>query len=127
MPGIIKALCLCDYGTDETNYATLIEKGIKDIETRLWGTNFRGDLLITCSQSSKSPNAGLAVCVVTITSIEDMTSEHEERACCKLYWSEKGKVAKAWHLANLRPLSRKFPVKSKLSIFDVELPDDVTY
>lgn len=59
----IKALCLQDYGTEETNYATLMEQGIKTIETRVWGTGYRGDLLIVCAKSAKSPNAGLALCV----------------------------------------------------------------
>lgn len=57
----MKALCLKDYGTDQTNYATLVENGIKTLETRTWATKYRGDLLITCSASSKSENAGKAV------------------------------------------------------------------
>lgn len=123
----IKALCLQDYGTPETNYGTLIEQGIKTIETRVWPTNFRGDLLITVSNSAKSPNKGLAVCVVEVVGCEKMTKEHEKAACCEVYVSKKGKPAMAWHLKNLRPLSHKFPVKSQLSIFNVELPDDVTF
>lgn len=118
----IKALCLQDYGSPETNYATLMELGIKTIETRVWGTKYRGDLLIVCAKSAKSPNAGLALCVVNLSDIQVMTEEHEDRACIKVY-----PKAKAWLTENLRPLSRKFPVKSKLSIFEVELPEDVTY
>lgn len=59
---------------------------------------------------------------VNLYDIQEMTEEHEQSACCKVY-----PKAKAWFTDNLRPLSRKFPVKSKLSIFEVELPDDVTY
>lgn len=120
--GKMKALCLQDYGSPETNYATLMELGIKTIETRVWGTGYRGDLLIVCAKSAKSPKAGLALCVVNLFDIQEMKEEHEESSCCKVY-----PKAKSWFTDNLRPLSRKFPVKSKLSIFEVELPDDVAY
>ena len=116
----MKALSLKDFGTAETNYATLIEQGIKTIETRKWGTQYRGPLLICCSKSSKSPNAGLAVCVVDLMYIEMMKPEHEKKACCGIY-----DKARSWHLSNLRPLSNKFPVKGKLSLFDVDIPADV--
>lgn len=113
----MKALCLKDYGTDQTNYATLVENGIKTLETRTWATMYRGDLLITCSASSKSENAGRAVCVVTLSGCEEMKQEHEEKACIKTY-----PKAKVWRLENLRFLSEKFPVKSRLSLFEVEIP-----
>lgn len=120
--GTLKAICLKDYGTAETNYATLVELGIKTEETRTWGTKFRGDLLITCSKSSKSPNAGKALCVVTIEDCREMTKEHEKDACIEVY-----PKAKAWKMTNLRPLSEKFPVKSSLSLFDVEIPEGIYF
>lgn len=116
----MKALCLKDYGTDQTNYATLVENGIKTLETRTWATQYRGDLLITCSASSKTENAGKAVCVVTLSGCEEMKQEHEEKACIKTY-----PKAKVWHLENLRFLSEKFSVKSRLSLFEVEIPREV--
>jgi hypothetical protein len=114
----MKALTLKDY--TEAPYATWVEKGIKTLETRTWATRHRGDLLITCSGSSKSPNSGKALCVVEVVDCIPMTEEHEAAACCKLYPG-----AWAWVLRNLRPLSRKFRVKGQLQIFDVELPSDV--
>ena len=116
----MKAISLKDYGTPETNFATLVEEGIKTIETRSWKHNYRGDLLICCSKSSKSPNAGLALCVVRLLDICRMKKEDEKGACCKLY-----PRAYSWYLSALRPLSRKFPVKGRLGLYDVEIPDDV--
>lgn len=118
----MKALCLKDFGTVETNFATLVLNEIKTLETRTWGTNYRGDLLITCSKSSKSEYAGNAICVVSLDNCRVMTKDDEIAACIAVY-----PKAKAWELSNVRPLSRMFEVKSQLSLFDVELPNDVTY
>ena len=129
----MKALTLKDYGGDE-NFATLVEQGFKKIETRKCKTNYRGDILICCSKSSiadydidtrktiKSPNAGLALCVVKLLDIVPMTEDHVDCACCDLYDG-----AYAWILEDLRLLSRKFPVKGALRLFDVDIPNDVTY
>lgn len=119
---VLPALCLKDFGTSETNYATLVLMCIKKLETRTWATNHRGDLLITCSKSSKSIYAGKALCVVSLDGIRTMVEADEKDACIALYPN-----AKAWELSNVRPLSRMFSVKSQLSIFKVELPSDVTY
>lgn len=118
----IPALCLKDFGTLETNYATLVLQQIKKLETRTWSTKYRGDLLITCSKSSKSPYAGKAICVVKLGEIEPMEKHHEKDACIGVY-----PKAKVWHLSEVRQLNRMFNIKSQLSIFQVELPDDVTY
>lgn len=121
-PKIIKAISLKDYGENHNNYATLVEQGRKQIETRTWSTKYRGDILICCSKSSKSENAGLAVCVVELVHIEEMLPEHEEAACIEPYEN-----AKSWMLTNHRKLSRKFPVKGALSLYDVEVPEDVVF
>jgi hypothetical protein len=114
----MKALTLKDYS--ETPYATWVEQGLKTLETRTYPTKHRGDLLITCSASSKTLNAGRAVCVVEVVDCYPMTKEHEQAACCELY-----PRAWCWELKNLRQLSRKFRVKGQLQIFEVELPSDV--
>lgn len=119
---ILTALCLKDFGTAETNYATLVLLGLKTLETRKWSTKYRGDLLITVSKSSKSPYAGKAICVVSLDNVRKMVEEDEKAACIALY-----PKANAWELSNLRPLSRQFDVKSSLSLFEVAIPDDVTY
>lgn len=118
----LPAICLKDYGTPETNYASLVLEGIKILETRTWATKYRGDILITCSKSSKSVYAGKALCVLSLNDIEPMKPEHEKAACIAVYPN-----AKVWHLSNVRKLSRMFEVKSQLSVFQVEIPDDVTY
>ncbi len=118
----MKALTLRD--DEDAAWATLIERGKKTIETRTWPTKYRGDLLITASKSSKhSPglNAGMAICVVEVYDCVPMERVHEEAACCPVYMG-----AWAWKLRNLRWLSEKFPVKGKLQIFEVEVPDGIS-
>ena len=121
----MKAITLQDDSPgNQTPWLSFVEYGIKTIETRRnWKLkNHRGDTLFTASASSNTPNAGLAVCMATIVDIVPMTKAHEEAACINVF--ENGS---ALILENLRWLSRKFPVKGALGIFDVELPADVTF
>jgi hypothetical protein len=110
----------------------LIILGYKPIETRTWKTNFRGDILICVSQklftgklfipsgfsSHDMTNAyyhvGKAICVVSLVDIRPMVKEDEKLACCPIYDG-----AYSWILENIRPIKR-FPVKGKLNIFQVE-------
>jgi len=120
---IITALTLKDYGDPAlNNYASFVEDGSKPIETRTWRTRHRGDLLICCSKSSKSPNAGLAICVVELWHIEPMIPEHVPFARCDVYPN-----ANSWFLRNHRKLSRKFAVTGSLNTFPVPVPVDVKF
>lgn len=126
----MKALTLKDYKNEP--YATWVEQGLKGIETRNWKpTDWKEgeewDILITCSKTSPSPNAGKAICVVTLYHIEEMTKEHEERAMCEVVArNKKGEPKWAWFLKNRRLLSRKFNVSGELYIFNVTMPEDIT-
>lgn len=126
----MRALTLKDY--KEEKYATWVMQGIKDIETRKWmpedwqeGNEW--DLLITCSKSSSSQYAGKAISVVTLFHIEEMKEDHEERACCKLYFRRGGKPAYSWFLKDRRLLSRNFDVTGTLGIWNCEVPKDITF
>lgn len=120
----MKAMTLQDDAPkNPTPWLTLVEYNIKTIETRRnWmRRQHRGDTLLTASATSRSPNAGLAVCVVNVVDIVPMTVAHEQAACISVFdngW--------ALILEDLRWLSRKFPVKGALGVFDVEVPGDVT-
>lgn len=116
----MKALSLKDYGYDKHNFATYIYVGAKKIETRKWGTGYRGNILICCSASSKSQYAGLALCVVELVHVRMMAKVDEIDACCKMY-----PKARSWILKNHRKLSRHFPVKGTLGLYDVDIPKDV--
>ena len=116
----MKALSLRDYGRDGRNFATYVYLGVKKIETRKWGTAYRGDILICCSAGSKSQHAGLALCIVEVVHIRMMAKVDEHDACCELY-----PKARSWILKNHRSLSRHFPVKGTLGLYDVEIPKDV--
>jgi hypothetical protein len=100
-------------------WANLIANGLKTIETRKWKTNYRGDLVIC---SSKNPNifpAGYAICIVEVYDCIPMIKEHEEKACIKIYpnaWS--------WFIRNVRLINPMFPVKGKLSFFEVNVPKE---
>lgn len=126
----MKAISLKDY--PEKQYATWVEQGHKDIETRKWKPrSFKPgdaiDILICCSKKSATENAGLAICVVELYHIELMREEHEDRACCGFYRRRSGEPAWAWFFRNRRTLSRKFPVSGELSLFDVDIPADITF
>jgi hypothetical protein len=121
---ILKAVVLQDM--PGTPWATWMEQGLKTIETRWYSFKHRGDLVICCANSSDTPNAGLAVCVVDLYEALPMQKEHEREAKIE---AQLGRVA---HLTrDLRHFSRKFkfaPQKvagSFQSTFDIEIPADV--
>lgn len=99
-------------------YAAFILIGEKGIECRSWQTDYRGDLLICSSANPKVKNTicGHAICVVRLDHIEPFTKEHLEAAC--LDEMPDGNNY-AWHFTNLRMI-KPFPVKGKLSLFEVD-------
>ncbi|WP_338871761.1 hypothetical protein WBJ53_26230 [Spirosoma sp. SC4-14] len=121
----MKAITLQDNcPKNPTPWLSLVEYKVKTIETRKnWiYRSYRGDTLFTASACSRTPNAGLAVCVANVVDIVPMTKAHEEEACIQVFdngW--------ALILDDLRWLSRKFPVLGKLGVFEVDLPPDVTF
>lgn len=111
---------------------TLIKLELKPIETRVWTTRYRGDILICGSLNWFRGNLlfpvemtmedleeqkslmGKAICVVTLVDIRPMVKEDEKLACCPIYPG-----AYSWILENIRPV-KPFPVKGKLSLFEVD-------
>lgn len=121
----MNAITLQDNSKDNpTPWLTLVEYLIKPIESRRnWiRRKHRGDTLFTGSASSRTPNAGLAVCVANVVDIIPMTEVHEQGACIKVYDN-----AWALMLEDLRWLTRKFPVKGALGVFDIQVPSDVEF
>jgi hypothetical protein len=99
-------------------WANLIVAGDKTIETRVWGTSYRGRILLL---SSKSPNitpAGFALATADLIDCRPMTKRDEHAAKCTIY-----PKAVAWILENVRPIE-PFPMKGQLGLFDVEVPED---
>lgn len=97
-------------------WATMIAEGSKTIETRTWGTDYRGDLLIV---SSKRPQiddlpTGQALCVVELVDCRPMTVADESRARCKWYDG-----AWAWVLSNKRPVE-PVNIRGRLGIYEVD-------
>jgi hypothetical protein len=130
----IKALSL------KQPYANFIAEGRKTIETRVWSTNYRGDLLIC---SSKTPDKywkqfedsliqastqfsmepkGMALCIIELYDIQKMTVEHEKAAMCEVY-KIGSRYAQSFFLRNLRVLKNPFPVKGELGIFEVTVDE----
>ena len=96
-------------------YASYIDRGIKTIETRTWGTNYRGELLLCCSQDKTSPLSGKAFAVCTLKYIRKMRPRDEKLACCYLY-----PKALAWILEDIKPI-KPIKVIGKLGLFEVEI------
>lgn len=95
-------------------WANLIASGEKTIETRLWQTQYRGDLLIV---SSKSPNiapAGFSVAVAKLVDCRPMTLADESLALCGLY-----EGAFSWVLDDIQRVAH-LPIKGQLGLFEVE-------
>ncbi len=121
----MKAITLQDDSAHNPHpWLTLVEYKLKTIESRKnWiMRNHRGQTLFTGSKSSRTPNAGLAACVANVVDIMPMTEAHEDEACIKVYVG-----AWALILEDLRWLTRKFPVKGALGVFDVDVPSDVSF
>ena len=101
-------------------WANLVASGQKTIETRTWGTEYRGPLLIVSSKSPDIPPAGYALAVVDLLDCRQMTKHDETAACCSIYPN-----AIAWVLGNVRRL-RVFPVKGQRRIFEIDVPQLLT-
>lgn len=109
-------------------WAGWIYHGRKSIETRTWKTNYRGDLLICCSNTfdKKIPEGkynsecyikGKAICVVELYDIVKMTEEHEIKAGCLVY-----KGAYAWLLRYVRKI-KPVDIPGQLGVF--EIPEEI--
>ena len=123
----MKAITLIDDNpANPSPWASLMEAGVKTIETRTWPVPAKlqpqmpFDLLICASASSRTANKGLAVCVVEVYGCEKLTTAHERGACCDVY------EGYGWLTRNLRWMSSKFAVKGKLGVYDVKLPENIT-
>jgi hypothetical protein len=97
-------------------FANWVSSGRKNIETRNWSTNYRGDLLICASLSGKGDPKGVALCVVELYFVRAMTKADEKGACVDLYPG-----AYAWLLRNVRILPSLFPVKGRLGLYKVNV------
>ena len=97
-------------------WANLIASGQKTIETRLWRTDYRGQLLICSSRNPAIYPAGFALCTVELVDCRMMRKADEVAACCPIYGG-----AYAWVLQNIQriPVDRIFPVRGQLRIFEV--------
>ncbi len=103
-------------------WAFLIASGEKTIETRVWFTRYRGDLLIV---SSLKPVPGLvlgrhgekvygkALCVAKLVDCRPMVEADQDAAMCEVY-----DKAFSWVLEDIRPI-KPFAVKGQLGIYEV--------
>lgn len=97
-------------------WANLIVSGEKTIETRTWGTDYRGPLLIVSSKSPKIEPAGFALATAELVNCRPMVRGDEPAACCEIYPD-----AHAWLLHNIQKIE-PFPVRGKLGLYEVEFP-----
>jgi len=101
-------------------WANLIASGEKTIETRTWGTGYRGDLLIVSGKMPMIAPAGYALAIVRLVDCRPMTEKDQIDACCSIYPN-----AVAWVFENIRPIT-PFPVQGKQRLFEVTLPEDIS-
>lgn len=109
-------------------WANMVAEGLKTIETRTWSVSYRGPLLIV---SSKKPDLnmqtalpisyhplGHAIAIAELVECRPMTREDEAAAKCAIYWH-----AYSWLLKDIRRIEKPFPVKGKLHLYEVEIPE----
>ena len=99
-------------------YANMVASGQKTLETRKWGTKYRGPILICASRSGVGEPKGVALCLVDIGDIRPMTKADEAAAFIELY-----PRAQVWELSNRRLLKEPFPVKGALGLFELEVEE----
>jgi hypothetical protein len=99
-------------------WANLIVSGEKTIETRVWGTPFRGRVLLISSKQPKIEPAGFALALADLIDCRPMTKCDEVAARCEIY-----PKAVAWVFANVSAIE-PFPMKGQLGLFDVEIPEN---
>jgi len=100
-------------------WASMIAQGSKNIETRTWYTDYRGDLLICSTLSPDLPGfkCGFALCVVNLKNCRPMALHDEAGARCEFFEYQK---LFAWVLTDLREIVA-FRVRGHQRIFDVEV------
>jgi hypothetical protein len=97
-------------------WANLILSGKKTIETRTWGTSYRGDIVICSSKNPKISPTGVALCVVELYDVRPMNMEDEEAACIKVF-----PKAHSWFIRNVRKIDPPIPVKGQLGLFELKI------
>lgn len=100
-------------------WASMIAQGVKTIETRLWYTPYRGELLIV---STKKPEiegllCGFALCVVKIIDCRPMLVSDECNARC--VWERR---LYSWVLDDIRKI-KPFRVRGYQGIYEVEIEE----
>jgi len=100
--------------------ASLIAQGKKTIETRLWGTAYRGPLVICSSREPRDQGpVGRALCIVMVKSCRPMTEADEAAARCEIY-----ERAIAWHFGKMWPVM-PFAMRGQRGIFPLSVPEYV--
>ena len=126
-------------------FASLIKENVKQIETRSWKTNYRGELYIHASLTKSNlteksadfaklisnlpTSPGHIICKCQLTDcilmteeyIEKMKQNHHQEYICGRY--EVGRYA--WVLENVEPLAKPIPAKGKLNIWNYDLNENM--
>lgn len=112
-------------------WAWAIAKGFKTIETRVWGTDYRGSILIVSSlkpdrsmlewfikeagqQIEAQMEYGKAIAVAELVDCSPMLKTDQDAALCDVYAD-----AVSWVLENVREI-KPFPVKGQLGLYNVD-------
>jgi ASCH domain len=114
-------------------WANRIRDGHKTIETRVWRTSYRGDLLLCASATPRIAPFGCAICLAELVECRPMQANDWVNADIAAYGGtipspfarehhRPPRTVYGWHLVNIRPLP-PIPVRGRLNIFTVELPD----
>lgn len=103
-------------------WASMIAAGTKKIETRTWGTHFRGDLLICSTRKLCGGDYlfGVALAIVDLWDCNPMVADDEKWAICL-----RKKGLYSWFLKDIRPIKKPFSVIGRQGLFNFQLPKGV--
>jgi ASCH domain len=102
-------------------WASLIASGKKTIEVRSWRTHYRGPLLICAAKQPRGLGpVGVALAVVNLVDVRHFQRGDARAACFEATTDQF-----AWVLGDVRRID-PIPVRGKLKMFDVALPDSVS-
>ena len=104
-------------------WAQMIVQGFKTIETRIWDTGHRGDLLICSTQKPDWPGCkcGFALCIVNLKNCRPMIPSDAAGARCE--YREDLKMF-AWVLTGLREI-KPFRVRGHQGLYEVEVEGEL--
>ncbi len=117
-------------------WAELVLQGKKTLDLRTWSTRYRGPMAVYASQTVEKERCqehgidpdrlttGAVIGLVDLVGVVELDcASYAARASEHLSGRQYHAPMFGWELANPRPLAEPYPVKGRLLLFEVDLPE----